>query len=656
MRPAVELPGRAPPPGRTASPWSASATSAAPRPPTSCSTRWLADAGLADRVARRQLRPGRLARRRPDGPPVGRARSPPPATTRPGTAPGSSTPDWPARYDLVLAMDRGHLRGPAGQARLTDAVEPARVRLFRDFDPGRTRRARCRTRTTVAHDGFEEVLTMVERTSDAIVAALRSGSASPTMTRQPGVARRAEALLGSSVVATAPVAGRRHRHRHQAAALRRHHGPDEDATRTRPRASSPPRRAGCAGWPRPPGRRRPRRARRRRGVRDPALDRAGQAHPRRRRRLRPGAGAPPTRPAPPSYGARARTASSAGSRCPTRTAPTWAEFYATRRVLPYLRLGRDRGRGQRRAGRDRRGGRSAGSPTLVPEEPPARLHGDLWNGNVLWGTDGRVWVIDPAAHGGHRETDLAMLALFGLPHLARVLDAYDEAAPLADGWQDRVGAAPAVPAARARRACSAAGTAPAPPTPPPASSEPRTRPPGFSGAAQARLAQWTAVNAASRRTPPPHGARRRRRPGRARVAAPVPGVQRLRRRRWPPTAPRRWPASAGSRPRRGGHGRDDAAARRARGHPRAAHGRQRRADPGAHRPRRRGRPGRGARRRRRRLPDQAVRPGRAAGPAARAAAPRRPRRRRRRRGARLRRPVDGPGHPRGAARRPRRSS
>ena len=59
---------------------------------------------------------------------------------------------------------------------------------------------------------------------------------------------------------------------------------------------------------------------------------------------------------------------------------------------------------------------------LVPEEPPARLHGDLWNGNVLWGQDGRVWVIDPAAHGGHRETDLAMLALFGLPHLPRVLD------------------------------------------------------------------------------------------------------------------------------------------------------------------------------------------------------------------------------------------
>ena len=71
-------------------------------------------------------------------------------------------------------------------------------------------------------------------------------------------------------------------------------------------------------------------------------------------------------------------------------------------------------------------------------EPPARLHGDLWSGNLVWGTDGQVWVIDPAAHGGHRETDLAMLALFGAPHLQRIVDAYDEAAPLADGWRERV--------------------------------------------------------------------------------------------------------------------------------------------------------------------------------------------------------------------------
>ncbi|MFC6704251.1 fructosamine kinase family protein [Flexivirga alba] len=68
---------------------------------------------------------------------------------------------------------------------------------------------------------------------------------------------------------------------------------------------------------------------------------------------------------------------------------------------------------------------------------PARLHGDLWSGNVLWTADGAV-LIDPAAHGGHPESDLAALALFGAPHLERILASYNEIAPLADGWRDRI--------------------------------------------------------------------------------------------------------------------------------------------------------------------------------------------------------------------------
>jgi len=72
-----------------------------------------------------------------------------------------------------------------------------------------------------------------------------------------------------------------------------------------------------------------------------------------------------------------------------------------------------------------------------PDEPPARLHGDLWSGNVHAGADGRAWLVDPVAYGGHREVDLAMLRLFGGPS-RRVLDAYDEAAPLADGHEERV--------------------------------------------------------------------------------------------------------------------------------------------------------------------------------------------------------------------------
>jgi fructosamine-3-kinase len=72
-----------------------------------------------------------------------------------------------------------------------------------------------------------------------------------------------------------------------------------------------------------------------------------------------------------------------------------------------------------------------------PDEPPARIHGDLWSGNLLWGRK-RAWLVDPAAHAGHRETDLAMLELFGAPQLERILAAYDETAPLADGRRERV--------------------------------------------------------------------------------------------------------------------------------------------------------------------------------------------------------------------------
>ncbi|MGW0828894.1 fructosamine kinase family protein [Streptomyces prunicolor] len=126
---------------------------------------------------------------------------------------------------------------------------------------------------------------------------------------------------------------------------------------------------------------------------------------------------------------------------PMRNVPAteWPNWYAGQRVLPYLRLAVDAGtlRHTEATVVERvceRLPRLAG-----PAEPPARLHGDLWNGNVLWGADGHVRLIDPAAHGGHRETDLAMLHLFGCPHLPEVLDGYQETAPLAPGWTDRIG-------------------------------------------------------------------------------------------------------------------------------------------------------------------------------------------------------------------------
>jgi fructosamine-3-kinase len=126
---------------------------------------------------------------------------------------------------------------------------------------------------------------------------------------------------------------------------------------------------------------------------------------------------------------------------PHRPGTDWAPWYAEHRLLPYLRRAHDTGAvtadGSATIGRVL--DRLVAEPDVAGEpEPPARLHGDLWNGNVLWTASGVV-LVDPAAHGGHRETDLAMLALFDLPQLARVLAAYDEAAPLQPGWEERAG-------------------------------------------------------------------------------------------------------------------------------------------------------------------------------------------------------------------------
>lgn len=116
----------------------------------------------------------------------------------------------------------------------------------------------------------------------------------------------------------------------------------------------------------------------------------------------------------------------------------WGVFYARDRILPYLEIAE-------RVGNISVAGASAvreacaliASGDLDDDEPPSRLHGDLWNGNVLW-SEGGVVLIDPAAHGGHRETDLAMLALFGCAHLDEILEGYERVYPLRAGWEDRV--------------------------------------------------------------------------------------------------------------------------------------------------------------------------------------------------------------------------
>ncbi|HEX6075417.1 MAG TPA: fructosamine kinase family protein [Micromonosporaceae bacterium] len=122
----------------------------------------------------------------------------------------------------------------------------------------------------------------------------------------------------------------------------------------------------------------------------------------------------------------------------TQAPGPWPSWFAERRLLPYLRRSVDNGALDRTdaalveavvARIDRLAG---------PGEPMSRLHGDLWPGNVLWGAD-HAWLVDPAAHGGHRETDLAMLQLFGgVPYLEEIIAGYQEQWPLTDGWRERV--------------------------------------------------------------------------------------------------------------------------------------------------------------------------------------------------------------------------
>jgi fructosamine-3-kinase len=120
-----------------------------------------------------------------------------------------------------------------------------------------------------------------------------------------------------------------------------------------------------------------------------------------------------------------------------RPATTWAAFYAERRLRPQVRAAVDRGRGPRSwTARFER--LITRLPALAgPEEPPARLHGDLWGGNVISDEQGAPVLIDPAVYGGHREVDLAMLRLFGSLS-APFLAAYEDVWPLEADHDARV--------------------------------------------------------------------------------------------------------------------------------------------------------------------------------------------------------------------------
>jgi fructosamine-3-kinase len=140
----------------------------------------------------------------------------------------------------------------------------------------------------------------------------------------------------------------------------------------------------------------------------------------------------------PGFGERLGVQARIGSLgLPNEPTEDWCSFYAQRRLLPLARIASGRGALTVAGVAGVEGVCERLDRLAGPAEPPARLHGDLWGGNVHADVGGRPWLIDPSAYGGHREVDLAMLRLFGAPS-ERVFAAYEEVTPLAGGWQERV--------------------------------------------------------------------------------------------------------------------------------------------------------------------------------------------------------------------------
>lgn len=120
-----------------------------------------------------------------------------------------------------------------------------------------------------------------------------------------------------------------------------------------------------------------------------------------------------------------------------RQHPGWTDFYIHERLAPLYAAARDKG--YFHLSDDQRMARIYRMVAeLCPLERPALVHGDLWSGNVLSGPEGMPVLIDPSVHYGHRESDLAMMHLFGgFP--SACFRAYEEEWPLSPGFHRRMG-------------------------------------------------------------------------------------------------------------------------------------------------------------------------------------------------------------------------
>ena len=114
----------------------------------------------------------------------------------------------------------------------------------------------------------------------------------------------------------------------------------------------------------------------------------------------------------------------------------WSSFFIDRRILPMVEMALD-----------------SGLVTnafvtsielvlnkiveLMPKEPPAFVHGDLWSGNLMVDSQGQPCLIDPAVYYGHREMDIAFSHLFG-GFDQQFYETYQNVYPLEPGFDSRI--------------------------------------------------------------------------------------------------------------------------------------------------------------------------------------------------------------------------
>lgn len=114
----------------------------------------------------------------------------------------------------------------------------------------------------------------------------------------------------------------------------------------------------------------------------------------------------------------------------------WASFYAEERILPQLKFAYNKGLIPDSLLKATESLCSR-FDSLIPSEPPALIHGDLWSGNFMTDQDGNPVLIDPAVYFGHREMDLGMMHLFG-GFDRKLFERYNEVFPLETDWTERL--------------------------------------------------------------------------------------------------------------------------------------------------------------------------------------------------------------------------